>query len=100
MEPIYWSPLNDVAAVIRATWFYKDNMYPVEIEVSNLLEAGYVALRPWTPTWKDELDSAVTVGAEGEMKILHRLWPEKQKSVTMSRPGTARLSGGMSGFQK
>jgi hypothetical protein len=23
MKPIYWSPVNDIAAVLRATWFYK-----------------------------------------------------------------------------
>ncbi|KAG6066282.1 hypothetical protein E4U16_000284, partial [Claviceps sp. LM84 group G4] len=28
MEPIYWSPVNDVAEVTRATWFYRDTMMP------------------------------------------------------------------------
>lgn len=23
MKPIYWSPVNDVAVVMRATWFYR-----------------------------------------------------------------------------
>lgn len=99
MEPIYWSPLNDVATVVRATWFYKDNMLPVEVEVANLLEAGYISLRPWTATWMDELDSAVAVGSEGEMKVLHPLWPKEQKNIR-SRPGTARQSGGSVGLQK
>lgn len=85
MEPIYWAPVNDVAAVVRATWFYKETMMPVEVDVANLLEAGYVTLRPWTQTWRDELDSAVSVGAEGEMKVLHRLWPDR----VAARPSTA-----------
>ena len=88
MEPIYWSPVGDIAEVIRGTWFYKDTMMPVEIEVANMLEAGYVELQPWTQTWNDELNSAVEVGALGEMKILHRLWPELVKKPE-SRPGSA-----------
>ncbi|KAB2577404.1 putative phospholipase [Lasiodiplodia theobromae] len=94
MDPIYWSPLNDVAPVIRGTWFYKDTMLPVEPEVANLLEAGYVSLQPWTQTWRDELNSAVEVGALGEMKIVHPLWPEKQQKSSKrnsdSRPSTSR----------
>ncbi|KAH9870630.1 hypothetical protein IAQ61_006107, partial [Plenodomus lingam] len=78
MEPIYWSPLSDVAQIVRGTWFYKNSMMPVEVEVANMLEAGYLEMRPWTQTWKDELNSAVQVGAFGEMKILHTLWPEKR----------------------
>ncbi|KAF1989501.1 hypothetical protein K402DRAFT_372296 [Aulographum hederae CBS 113979] len=85
MEPVYWKPVHDIAAVVRATWFYKDTMLPVEVDVANMLEAGYVSLRPWTETWNDELNSAVEVGALGEMKIAHRLWPEKPPKVE-SRP--------------
>ncbi|KAI4912806.1 hypothetical protein J4E90_006212 [Alternaria incomplexa] len=89
MEPIYWSPLSDVAQIVRGTWFYKDSMMPVEVEVANMLEAGYIELRPWTQTWTDELNSAVEVGAFGEMKILHHLWPERPKRAE-SRPSTSQ----------
>ncbi|EON61294.1 hypothetical protein W97_00507 [Coniosporium apollinis CBS 100218] len=91
MEPIYWIPVNDIATVTRGTWFYKDTMLPVEVDVANMLEAGYVELRPWTQSWTDELNSAVEVGALGEMKVLHKLWPEKSKKPE-SRPGTAQGS--------
>lgn len=89
MEPIYWSPLSDVAQIVRGTWFYKDSMMPVEVEVANMLEAGYLEMQPWTQTWRDELDSAVEVGAFGEMKILHNLWPEK-RTKPESRPSTSQ----------
>lgn len=89
MEPIYWRPVNDIAPVVRATWFYKETLLPVEVDIANMLEAGYAALQPWTETWNDELNSAVEVGALGEMRILHRLWPEKIPKIT-SRPGTSR----------
>lgn len=89
MEPIYWSPLSDISRIIRGTWFYRDTMMPVEVEVANMLELGYVELQPWTQTWKDELTSAIEVGALGEMKILHKLWPEKPVALE-SRPSTAQ----------
>jgi hypothetical protein len=94
MEPIYWSPVNDIASVVRGTWFYADNMLPVEVDVANMLEAGYVDLRVWSQTWKDELNSAVEVGAIGEMKILHRLWPDRPKIISSSRPPTSRAHDG------
>ncbi|KAF4587596.1 DDHD domain-containing protein [Ophiocordyceps camponoti-floridani] len=59
MLPIYWSPVNDVAVVMRATWFYRDTMIPVPPAVANQLEAGYQELRPWTETWADELRCAI-----------------------------------------
>jgi hypothetical protein len=96
MEPIYWSPVHDIASVTRGTWFYKDSMLPVEIDVSQMLEAGYLALQPWTPTWADQLSSAVEAGAAGEEKIVHPLWPADllSKLVTDSRPSTAMSTAG------
>jgi hypothetical protein len=60
-------------------------MLPVEPDVANQLEAGYVYLRPWTETWQDELNSCVENGADAEMKITHRLWP-KEETKRSSRP--------------
>lgn len=66
-------------------------MLPVETDIANLLEAGYISLQPWTETWRDELNSAIEVGALGEMKVAHTLWPEKSKKKPAdSRPGTSR----------
>ena len=94
MEPIYWAPVGDVAEVTRGTWFYQDTMLPVETPVANMLEAGYVDLQCWTETWKDELVSAMEVGAAGEMKIVHKLWPDKlvgrPRSSSMRRDGSSR----------
>ncbi|KAF2018652.1 hypothetical protein BU24DRAFT_101393 [Aaosphaeria arxii CBS 175.79] len=95
MEPIYWSPVNDIAKVIRGTWFYKHTMMPVEVEVGNMLEAGYIDLQPWTQTWKDELNSAVEVGAAGEMKILHKLWPDKPPRPESRPTSSAQPNIGM-----
>ena len=77
MKPIYWSPVNDISLVTRGTWFYRDTMLPVEAESSNQLELGYLDLKAWTETWTDELNSAVAVGAEGEAKVVQKLWPKE-----------------------
>ncbi|KAK5121725.1 hypothetical protein LTR85_004600 [Meristemomyces frigidus] len=88
MQPIYWTPVHDTAQVLRATWFYQDTMLPVETHVANMLEAGYVELQVWTETWKDELNSAVEVGSVGEMKVVHKLWPDKVLRASESRPSS------------
>ncbi|KAF9870547.1 ddhd domain-containing protein [Colletotrichum karsti] len=76
MKPIYWSPVNDIAVVLRATWFYRDTMLPIPPAVANQLESGYRELQPHTETWSDELRCAIEVGPPGEEKVSHRLWPE------------------------
>jgi hypothetical protein len=84
MKPIYWSPLQDISNVVRATWFYKNSMYPVETELANKLEEGYAYLKPWTDTWQDELNSCVDNGADAELKIVHPLWTKQSASGTQS----------------
>ena len=89
MGPIYWNPLHDTSSVVRGTWFYKDTMWPVESDVANQIEAGYQDLKPWTPTYQDELNSCIENGPEAELKVAHRLWPEEEPKVSGSKPGTA-----------
>jgi hypothetical protein len=90
MRPIYWSPVHDIATVTRGTWFYKNTMYPVEPAVANQLEIGYRELRPWSKTWNDEINSAMEVGAAGEEKIAHQLWPRNEvlKKAPTRKDGT------------
>ncbi|KAJ5610901.1 hypothetical protein N7510_007620 [Penicillium lagena] len=87
MKPIYWSPLHDISSVLRATWFYRNTMLPVETDLANKLEEGYNYLKPWTETWQDELNSCMENGAAAEMKIVHRLF---SKDDSLSRPETAQ----------
>ncbi|KAH8735344.1 DDHD domain-containing protein [Ilyonectria robusta] len=87
MKPIYWSPVNDVAVVMRATWFYKDTMLPIPAAVANQLEAGFQELRPWTETWSDEIRCAIDVGPLGEEKVSHRLWPKESELASEDDDG-------------
>ncbi|CAM1509235.1 Fc.00g029740.m01.CDS01 [Cosmosporella sp. VM-42] len=88
MKPIYWSPVNDIAVVMRATWFYRDTMLPIPPTVANQLEAGYHELKPWTQTWKDEIRCAIDVGPLGEEKVSHKLWSEGRASGPKDKGAT------------
>lgn len=103
MTPIYWSPLQDVASVMRGTWFYKDTMLPVEAEIANRLEIGWEEVRAWTEEWEMELASAVEVGREGEEKVRWQLFDKVSTLALSSRPGSALGDGkageGMNSFE-
>ena len=93
MQPIYWSPINDTSNVIRATWFYRDTMLPLPVNLANRLELGYEYIKPFSNSYQDELQACIDNGASAEMKVVHRLWDDKRKS---SRPnsGTDKLATG------
>ncbi|KAL8907351.1 MAG: hypothetical protein Q9207_001469 [Kuettlingeria erythrocarpa] len=90
MGPIYWDPVHDISSVVRGTWFYKETMLPVPSDVANQLEEGYEYMKPWTQTYMDELNSCLEIGAEAEIKIVHRLWPDIEAPKDDSRPATAK----------
>ena len=77
MEPIYWSPANDISSLTRGTWFYKQSMLPVEPDIANLLEKGYEDIRPWTTTYEDEVKSCLAIGPEAEIKLTYKLCSAK-----------------------
>ena len=89
MGPIYWDPLHDISSVVRGTWFYKDTMMPVEPDVANQIEEGYEYMKPWTQTYIDEVNSCLEIGADAELKLVHRLWPVGESSEEV-RPETHR----------
>ena len=90
MGPIYWDPVHDVSSVVRGTWFYKDTMWPVESDLANQIEEGYEYMKPWTPTYIDELNSCLEIGPEAELKVAHRIWPPEAPPTDLSRPATAK----------
>ena len=93
MKPIYWSPINDASDVLRATWFYKDTMLPVPVDVANCLEIGYEYIRPYSESYQDELQACIDNGASAEMKIVHKLWPD-DKSGSRPSNGDVKLEDG------
>lgn len=89
MGPIYWDPVHDISSVVRGTWFYKDTMMPVEPDVANQIEEGYEYMKPWTQTYIDEVNSCLEIGADAELKLVHRLWPVGDSGEEV-RPETRR----------
>ena len=85
MKPIYWSPVHDVSAVVRGTWFHKNSMYPVESDVANLLEIGYEYMKPWSREYTDEINSCLHHGPEAESKLTYPLWPKELLSELLSQ---------------
>ena len=90
MGPIYWDPVHDVSSVVRGTWFYKETMWPVESDLANQLEEGYEYIKPWTPTYVDELNSCQEIGPDAELKVVHRIWPSDEPNQEPSRPSTSK----------
>ena len=88
MGPIYWDPVHDISSVVRGTWFYKETMWPVESDLANQLEQGFEYIKPWTPTYVDELNSCQEIGPEAELKVVHRIWPPDEPVLDSSRPST------------
>ena len=89
MGPIYWDPIHDVSSVVRGTWFYRDTMWPVESDLANQIEEGYEYMKPWTPTYIDELNSCMDIGPEAELKVAHKIWPNEETQTSRSRPSTS-----------
>ncbi len=90
MGPIYWDPVHDISSVVRGTWFYKETMWPVEAELANRIEEGYEYIKPWTPSYVDELNSCQEIGAEAELKVVHEIWPADEPAQNSSRPPTGK----------
>ena len=65
-------------------------MWPVESDLANQLEEGYEYIKPWTPTYVDELNSCQEIGPEAELKVVHRIWPSNEPNQPPSRPSTSK----------
>ena len=63
---------------------------PVETDIANQIEEGYEYMKPWTSTYVDELNSCMEIGAEAELKVVHRIWPIEDSSSGDVRPATAK----------
>ena len=82
MKPIYWSPVHDISAVVRGTWFFKTSMLPVDSDLANMLEKGFQEMMPWTRTYSEEVDSCLEIGPEAELKLVHKIWPSEEPETS------------------
>lgn len=59
--------------VLRGTWFVSDETKPCSWELAEELERAYQEIKPWQPSYKDELATAVATGKGAEEKLRHNL---------------------------
>ena len=64
--------------MLRSVWFHADSFTPVEPDLSQSLEEGYMALRAWSSTYADELSSALSLGLEAEDKLRWKVREDNQ----------------------
>lgn len=65
-------------------------MWPVESDLANQIEEGYEYMKPWTPTYIDELNSCMDIGPEAELKTCHQISPSDLLSALLRRADTVK----------
>ena len=88
LKPIYWISPQDVSSVVRGTWFFKKTMYPVDSQVANQLEKGYMYMKPWSLTYADEVQSCLDNVPDAEKRVVFRLWPKGKDTIHAESPNT------------
>ncbi|WOO83447.1 putative phospholipasec [Vanrija pseudolonga] len=73
LHPVYWRQYGPRIPVIRGTWFVGDGARPCTWDLAAELEKGFQEIKPWQPSYKEELATALAVGASGEEKLMHKL---------------------------
>uniref|UniRef100_A0A060SYG1 ARAD1A12078p n=1 Tax=Blastobotrys adeninivorans TaxID=409370 RepID=A0A060SYG1_BLAAD len=61
MSPMYWDSIKHYAHTYRATWFHSTTLTPVEPSLEAAVAKAYAQIRPWTPEYVTELETAINV---------------------------------------
>jgi len=73
LHPVFWAHSGQRVPVMRGTWFVGDETKPCSWELAEELERAYQEIKPWQPSYKDELATAVATGKGAEEKLRHNL---------------------------
>jgi hypothetical protein len=68
LVPVYWIHRGPNIPVRRGRWFF-DPHHPCSEELSDELEDGFMKIRPWIPSYPEELKTALEFGKEAEEKL-------------------------------
>jgi pimeloyl-ACP methyl ester carboxylesterase len=86
--------------VTRGTWFYAATWQPLPHALTDLVEAGFQDVKPWTETYSAELEAATSLGEEATAKLKHPvdstryvIYRDGQRAWVGSNTLTARLTG-------
>lgn len=92
LYPVFWK--GSRIGILRATWFYSSTnlskFYPVDPLLSHHLEEAYTTIKPYDPSYEDELRSALEFGPEAEAKLKH-IMPEVGVDVIFQGKTSARI---------
>lgn len=58
---------------MRGTWFMSDETKPCGWDLAAEIEKGYQEIKPWLPSYQDELAKALIIGPSGEEKLKYPL---------------------------
>jgi hypothetical protein len=88
--PVFWKGKG--CEVLRGSWFFDSSkISPCNDEVARELEDLYHSIKPWLPSYADELRSAVALGAEAEQKLRAPMASLKGSYVIFLGPYLARI---------
>ncbi|SJX65224.1 uncharacterized protein SRS1_15983 [Sporisorium reilianum f. sp. reilianum] len=90
ISTVFWK--GPELRITRASWFFESNkLSPCSSALAAELESHFQTLRPWLPSYADELKSSVSLGAEAEAKLKCNLKTLKNSYVIFQGPRLARL---------
>lgn len=90
ITPVFWK--GPALRITRASWFFESTkLSPCSTALAAELESHFQTLRPWLPSYTDELKSSVSLGAEAEAKLKCNLKTLKNSYVIFQGPRLARL---------
>lgn len=88
--PVFWKGKG--LEVLRGSWFFDaSKISPCNENVAQELEMLYNTIKPWLPSYTDELKSAVNLGAEAEAKLRAPLKSLKGTYVIFLGKSLARI---------
>lgn len=90
ISTVFWK--GPELRITRASWFFESSkLAPCSTALSAELESHFQTLRPWLPSYADELKSSVSLGSEAEAKLKCNLKTLKNSYVIFQGPRLARL---------
>ncbi|RXK37136.1 hypothetical protein M231_05587 [Tremella mesenterica] len=73
LHPVFWAHTGPRVSVMRGTWFVTDETRPCSWDLGEEIERGYLEIKPWLPSYKDELAAATALGPAAEEKLKYAL---------------------------
>ncbi|KIM30120.1 hypothetical protein M408DRAFT_328513 [Serendipita vermifera MAFF 305830] len=87
MYPVFWKLTGPPIMVRRVLWMYDSNR-PVDEPLAQQLEDAYQTIKPWKPSYQEEVSAALQVGPAAYEKLKY---PLAEGAAFFDDAGSARL---------